>query len=253
MTPLSAGLLAFFATGGGTLLGLCIASRLPEHHLAEQTSRAVSVGMAVVGSLTALVLGLLVSNASNAFNTQSGEIETIAVNILKLDRQLRAYGALAEPIRVELAGYARAKVQELSNPGDGPSMGLETLHRLEAVSGAVLGLSPGSERERAIHARVVSLTDQIEDTRWLLAERTAAMVVPTSVLIMLIGWLALLFASFGMFAPRNATAMTFLMLSAAAIAGCIFIILALGSPGGGGFVDPSVEPIIRVVAQMQIE
>jgi hypothetical protein len=253
MTPLCAGLLTLVSTGGGTLLGLGLASRVPEQHLAEETSRAVSVGMAVIGSLTALVLGLLVNNASTAFNAQSGAIEAIALNILKLDRQLRAYGASAAPIRSTLQDYARAKAEELAHPSAGPSVGPETLRRFEIVSGGVLGLTPVSSREKMVLARATGLLDQIEDTRWVLSEHASAKVMPTSVLAMLIGWLALLFASFGLFAPRNGTAMTFLMSSAAAIAGCIFIILQLSSPGGGGFADPSAESLIRVVEQMRMD
>ena len=46
------------------LVGLAVGARLPDRHRTDESRSVVSVSMAMVGTLTALVLGLLLSNAS---------------------------------------------------------------------------------------------------------------------------------------------------------------------------------------------
>lgn len=54
-----------------------------------------------------------------------------------------------------------------------------------------------------------------------------------------IAWLAILFVSFGLFAPANGTAVAALMVSALAVAGAMFLILELDQPFGGLINIPS--------------
>jgi hypothetical protein len=49
----------------------------------------------------------------------------------------------------------------------------------------------------------------------------------------LILWLTFMFASFGLFAPRNATAVAVLFLGAVSVSGAIFLIEELNNPLGG--------------------
>ena len=66
-----AGILTFIAIALGALTGLWLARYLPEAHLSSESRTAVSVSMAVVGSLAALVMGLLISSASSSFNAKT--------------------------------------------------------------------------------------------------------------------------------------------------------------------------------------
>jgi hypothetical protein len=51
------GLVAFAAIFGGVLIGRFAARRFPGHHLSSETQSAVTVSVAVIGTLSALVLG----------------------------------------------------------------------------------------------------------------------------------------------------------------------------------------------------
>ena len=53
------------------LVGLAVGARLPDRHRTDESRSVVSVSMAMVGTLTALVLGLLLSNASISFRTRN--------------------------------------------------------------------------------------------------------------------------------------------------------------------------------------
>ncbi|MFG1348232.1 hypothetical protein [Xanthobacter autotrophicus] len=251
MSSIFASFLALVAICGGALVGLWLAPKLPEHHLSGETGSAVSVAMAVVGTLAALVLGLMVNSASASFSARTAAIETLASDIIKLNRALLRYGPETADIRDALGTYARNKADEISRvSSEADDVGITTLHELESIADAVLRLEPKTDRERSIQARATSLIENMTDARWTLVEKSR-MVMPAPFLEMLVAWLSLLFASFGLFAPRNATVIAFLLLGATAIAGCVFIILELGSPSQG-LIRPSADPIYRVIKELQI-
>jgi len=249
MSSILAGLLSLTAICGGALIGIWLAPKLPEHHLTGETGTAVSVSMAVVGTLAALVLGLMVNSASSSFSARTAAIETLATDIIKLNRTLLAYGAATVDARDHLMAYAKLKAAEIDQPAT-DDVGVDTLHRLEALNEEVLRLAPATDRERYIQNRALSLMENMVDARWTLVEKTK-MVMPAPFFVMLVAWLSLLFASFGLFAPKNATVIVFLLLGASAIAGCVFIILELGSPSQG-LIRPSAEPVYRVIRELNI-
>lgn len=251
MSSVVAGLLALAAICGGAMIGIWLAPKLPEHHLTGETGTAVSVAMAVVGTLAALVLGLMVNSASASFSARTASIEALATDIIKLNRVLIAYGPGTAETRDSLARYTREKAAELSHAtrrGDEAAVG--TLHHLEAIAEQVLRLAPDGPREEYLQKRAIALIENMVDARWSLAERSR-MVMPAPFFVMLVAWLSLLFASFGLFAPKNATVISFLLLGASAIAGCVFIILELGSPSQG-LIRPSVEPFYQVIEELKI-
>ena len=74
------------------LLGMLVSRILPQNHLTDQTKSVVTVSTGVVGTLTALVLGLLIAAASSSFNTKNEEVILIAADAIRVDRLLRRYG-----------------------------------------------------------------------------------------------------------------------------------------------------------------
>ncbi len=250
MNSIFAGLLALAAICGGMGVGVWLARRLPEQHLTGETGTAVSVAMAVVGTLAALVLGLMVNSANASFSARTSAIESLAAGVIKLNRTLLNYGPVTAPIRAELDVYVRAKARELSQPQPAGDIGLTTLHMLEDMNEKILRLPTAGPRDLHLQQRALALVEGVTDARWMLAEKTQVG-MPTPFLILLVAWLSLLFANFGLFAPKNATVFTFLLLGATAIAGCIFIILELGSPTQG-LIRPSAEPLIRVAEQLKL-
>jgi len=98
---------------GSALLGMLMARLVPEHHLSGETKSVVSVSTAVVGTLSALVLGLLISNANSSFTAKAQEVREISADVIRLDRDLRRYGPGAQDIRELLRRYTGAKLHEL--------------------------------------------------------------------------------------------------------------------------------------------
>jgi hypothetical protein len=65
---------------------------LPPEHLTEETKSLISVSTAVVATVSALVLGLLISNANSSFIRLGGQVTALSAEILRLDQVLRRYG-----------------------------------------------------------------------------------------------------------------------------------------------------------------
>src|SRR5215510_4150337 len=92
MSPLATSAIVFACIFGGALLGMVLRAALPEHHLSGESKDLVKVGMGVVGTMAALVLGLLVASAKSAYDTQQSELQQMSANVVFLDRVLAHYG-----------------------------------------------------------------------------------------------------------------------------------------------------------------
>ena len=100
------GLISFAAVFGGALIGLFVRRRLPVHHLSAETQSAVTVSVAVIGTLSALVLGLMISAANSSFSKASDEVRDSSLQVIRIDRNLRRYGPEADDARAKLREWA---------------------------------------------------------------------------------------------------------------------------------------------------
>src|SRR5262249_59256889 len=105
--PLIIGLIVFAVILAGAFAGWVLRRRLPKHHLCDETKSTVSVSMAVVATFSALVLGLLISNANTSFSALGGEVTTLSAQILRLDGLLGRYGPETGLARETLRHYAQ--------------------------------------------------------------------------------------------------------------------------------------------------
>jgi hypothetical protein len=253
LNPLIIGVVVFVVILAGAFAGWALKQRLPDHHLNDETKSLVSVSMAVVATVSALVLGLLISNANTSFSAIGGEVTALSAQILRLDQILRRYGPETGEARETLRQYAEFKTADLF-PDDRAGARLadqssyELLQRLED---SLLALKPTNSRDQWWLGQAMTLASKIGDTRWLLAQQVGQG-TPKAFVALLVFWLTLLFASFGLFAPRNLTSAVTLTLCAMAIAGAIGMILEL-EQGFGGLIHISPQPMRQAVATLQAE
>jgi hypothetical protein len=224
------GMTAFVVIFGGAVAGVAIGRRMPDHHLSVDTRDAVALSMAVVGTLSALVLGLLISTASSTFSARSDAVAALSVDIIRLDRSLARYGSNAAEARQELKTYAQTKVAELFPTRlSHQTTNNDTLRLLERTEDGILALQPANDRERWLKTQSLGFADDIADARWLLVQKDGTE-MPVAFLALLIFWLSILFGSFGIFAPRNTAPLVALFLCSIAVSGAIYMILEMGSP-----------------------
>jgi CDP-diglyceride synthetase len=233
---------------GAALAGMAVGVRLPDHHRSDASHSVVSVSMAVVGTLTALVLGLLLSIANTRFGTEQQQLISVSTDLLRIDQLLRGYGPEADQARAVLRQYAASKLADIF-PADGGPPHTEndaTANLLVETGRMVLELTPANAHQRWIQGQVVGAVDNIAQTRWQVAEESRV-TVPTALLVLLVFWLVLLFGSYGLFAPRHATTIVVLFLSAAAASGAILIIIDLEQPSRG-LIHLSSDPLQHAIA-----
>lgn len=239
MSHITIGLISFAAIFGGVLIGRFCAHRLPGHHLSNETQSAVTVSVAVIGTLSALVLGLMISAANNSFSARTDEVRELSLQLIRMERNLRRYGPEADDARARLHEWALAKTQQLFPEKGKPRPGDETtIQMLEHVQDALLMLTPKGERQKYLHTLCLTLSSTMIQARWKLEQRTGYS-IPFPFLVLLIFWLAIVFASFGLFAPANPTAMIALFLCAVAVSGGIVLIEELDNPLSGFIQIPS--------------
>jgi hypothetical protein len=219
----------------GALLGMLIGRLLPPDHVSSETKAVISVSMAVVGTASALVLGLLTSSANSSFSTRNTEVSRMSADIIRLDRLLRRYGREADASRDGLQRYTAMKFDDLFPGGTGGKPNVDnpaTLETMEDVQNAILALKPGDDRQHWLIVQALQIAAEISETRWLLVQQSGSS-IPLPFLIMLVFWLTLLFASFGLFAPRNFTTIAALFLCSLAISGGIEMVHDMDNPFEG--------------------
>ena len=95
----------------GSLIGLGLQRLLPGHHLSKETQDVVKLGAGTIATLTALVLGLLVSSAKSTFDTMNNGIVQGSAKIILLDRALARYGPETKAAREQLKRSIAASVE----------------------------------------------------------------------------------------------------------------------------------------------
>jgi hypothetical protein len=248
MSSLTISLIVFGVVFGGALVGMILRALLPEHHLSSDTRDVVKLGMGLIGTIAALVLGLLIASAKSSFDTQRNGLAQLSANVMLLDRMLAHYGPEAQECRQQLKENVTALQEQLWPQKHDHDVQLQPNVRGERLYELIQGLSPKNETQRSLQASALKTGVDVGQARFLLAAQKSS-AIPTPFLVVLVFWLALLFASFSLFARPNATVVLALMLCALSAAGAIFLILELDRPFDG-FIQLSSEPVRRALEQL---
>ncbi len=251
MSPLLMSVIVFACVLGGAFLGIFLRNTLPKRHLSEATKDVVKLGTGLIGTITGLVLGLLIASANSTFETQSSQVQQMTANIVVLDQTLAQYGPEAASVRNLMRRAVILMADRLwreNSSSSGQLAPFEASAAALSLFDELLKLSPQNERQRSLQARAITTLQEIGKTRLLLfAEAGAA--IPVPFLVVLIFWLAIIFASFSLFADNNATTVVALCIFALSASAAIFLILELGQPFTG-LMAISSEPLRNALAPL---
>jgi Protein of unknown function (DUF4239) len=192
----------------------------------------MKLGMALVGTLSALVLGLLIASAKGSYDAQSSELTLLSARVVVLDRVLAHYGPETKEARALLRGSVVRILDQVWSKRHANTSQLEAPSGGEDLLDKVQELTPKDDRQRLLQAQATSVVLSLGETRWLQYAQ-GAISVSMPLLIVLIFWLTTIFVSFGLFAPANATVLTSLLVSALSVSAAILLILELYSPYSG--------------------
>jgi len=99
MNPLLISLLVFALIFGGALVGVFVRPLLSEEHLHPDSKDIVKMATGLIGTLAALVLGLLIASAKSSFDQKTSQVKQMTATIILLDDLLAQYGPEAAPAR----------------------------------------------------------------------------------------------------------------------------------------------------------
>lgn len=243
--------LVFACVFSGALIGMYIRRVLPEEHLREDTKAVIGLSMGLIGTLSALLLAMVTSSAKETFDFEGNQLRQTAVNIMMLDRVLADYGPETADIREALRlGLERRVAMTWSVKHSEPPVLLspKAAGSPFQLLRRVRQLAPQTDLQRDLKTQALQLIGEVLRARWMLVEETTT-TIPVPFLVVVVCWLALIFASFGLFAPTNATATAALLICALSVAGSVFLILELNTPFRG-LMKVSAAPMRYALSQL---
>jgi hypothetical protein len=93
--------IVFVSIFAAAVLGMAIRKRLPETHVGSDAREVVRLSTALIATMSALVLGMLVSSAKSSYDTSKNDVAEISIEIVGIDRLLEKYGPETGEIRAE--------------------------------------------------------------------------------------------------------------------------------------------------------
>jgi hypothetical protein len=216
---------------GASMIGILVRSRLPAHHLDSESKDAIRLSTAVVGTLSALALGLLIASANTVYNNAEAELRTSVARVLLLDRVMAHYGPETADVRSRLhrlvedrlvQGWGTAAQRAGIDPYD------ET-QGIEPIQVELRNLTPVTEPRRLLQARALEVSGLLAEAHWMLIESSSEG-LPTAFLVILVFWLTWLFLTFGLQAPANLTVIGVMLVCSLSVAGAVFLVVDMAHP-----------------------
>lgn len=221
---------------------------LPEHHIKDDSRRALEFCLGIIGTMAGLVLGLLVAAATTSYNAQRSEVQDASSKVILLDRLLAHYGPTARVPRETL----RVSVQRTLSriwPQEGASqIDPRAVAGGEALLDQIENLPAADPSHAMLKGQIVSLTISIAGLRWLMFEQAGSS-ISVPLLVLLVFWFTITFIGFGVFAPSNSTVAIAFALCALAVSGAVFITLEMYSPFQG-LLQISSAPLREALANL---
>ena len=245
------GILVFACTFGAALFGILLRVRLPAEHLDGDSKDSVKLVMGLIATMSALVLGLLISSAHTAYEAQAAEIQQLGVHLYEIDRILVHFGPQATEARTRLrilvaTDIARTWPQEQVKIA--PDAPLQVRGQGEELFEKLASLSPTTNLERFGQSRALTLLSSVGETRRLLSEQAHGS-LSWFILLVLVCWLTLLFFGFGLFARFNATVLVAFIAGALSVATACLLILDMNQPYRG-WMQISSAPMREALREM---
>jgi hypothetical protein len=243
------GVVIFACLAGAALASLLIYPRFPEHHRQDDTSAVVRLSANLFVVMSSLVLGLMINSAKNTFETIDHNVHNFATQLIILDRSLRQYGPDTADARATLTAYLQRLVDATSPTQRTPAVANRLSELLLNKVGDQLAdlTPPEAKRAAALQAATQQLQKVIEQ-RWVLVGQSDG-IIPVPLILLLVAWLMLIFASFGFRAPRNATIVGTFIVSSALAAAALYLILDMDTPFTGP-IQISTAPLQRALTEL---
>jgi hypothetical protein len=240
----------FICLVAAALISFLVSDRMPERDRQDDTHTVVRLAANIFVVATSLVLGLMMTSAKNTFESVDQSVHAFATELILLDRSLKRYGPEADEVRRRLAAYVH-QAAHVTWEGPNGLPGVEDRvaeSLLEDLEASFAAMRPSDPVRIQLWRDVQANLQNVVRRRWSLVEESEG-TIPPALLVVVTSWLAVIFASFGYRAPRNAVVITTLVAAAFLIAVAFYLILDLDQPFAGA-IEVSSAPLQRAEEQI---
>ena len=227
-------LVSFASLIAGIALGMALRRRLPAHRLSQETKEVVRLGAGLLATLAAVVISLMIASAKSSYDTQDAHFRQLAAYLVETDQLLAQYGPQGAEVRKLMRQSVPAAIDRIWREKATASQDTAfTANSLaEQLRNAIDGLSPQSDAQRALKARIMQASDEIARVR-LLMYADADKPILTPFFLILIFWLTVIFASYGLSVEPGAVAAVALLVFALSVSSALFLVADLSQPFAG--------------------
>jgi len=216
-------------------------SLLPDRRLNEETKDTVKLTMGLIGTMAALLLGLLVSSAKASYDAERTQVTQMTAKIVFLNRVLNLYGPESKDTRRQLRASMEDAIERLWPKDTNKAADITpNIEAGDSVYFSIQKLAPANEIQQKLKVVAETTVAELAQLRAVLIAQAETSISPP-LLIVVVSWLFIIFASFSLLAPPNAIANISLFISSLAVAGAIFLLLELDRPFEGLIRIPSRE------------
>ena len=239
-------LIVFALLCGSAVLAFLWKSQLLGTHTETGALESMNLIISFLVTITAIVIGLLINATKTFIDTTQDHWAIFAGQLIRLDQSMCNYGAESEQLRGQLQSFTAAgivnhwrgdtiptsvsypNVRELSEV-EARYVLSDLLNRIEL---GIIRLKPSNPLQERLAADCFDQYKEFAKARWslLLAPQNS---LPTPFLRMLVAWLMMIFACFGLRAPADPLIITMIALSAATLSSMMFAIMDIVDPYEG--------------------
>jgi hypothetical protein len=211
----------------------------------EDTKTTVRLVANLFVVMTSLVLGLMMNSAKNTLETDNRNVHALGTDLILLDRTMRALGPQADEARRRLVEYVQTSLHEDSILEEDP----QAEASLDAVGASLRAMQLSGDQQVSLWNDARLLYRQVVQQRWVVVDQSGG-TIPRPLIVMLIIWLMVIFASFGYQAPRNRVVTSAFIMAALLVSAALYLILDMDAPISG-LAKTSNVPFERALAQLQ--
>ena len=217
----------------GALTGIALRRVVPEEHLGPDAKDVIRLATGIIGTMAALVLGMLVSSAKSSYDTRRNEVAELASSVLSLDKLLAQYGPEAQGCRDELRRLVLVDIDRIWPREASRRPELKPIENVTGLYNLLQLLTPKNAAQAAAKAEAISEAEGLRraNLRMLIEAAETSMSIP--LIVVVTAWLAAMFVGLGVFAPPNATVILALVICALSVSGALFVTMEMYTPFSG--------------------
>jgi Protein of unknown function (DUF4239) len=227
-------LVSFASLIAGIALGMAVRARLPGHRLSQETKEVVRLGAGLLATLAAVVISLMIASAKSSYDTQDAHFRQLAAYLVETDQLLAQYGPQGAEVRKLMRQSVPAAIDRIWREKAAASQDTAfTANSLaEQLRTAIDALAPQNDAQHALKLRIMQATDELARVR-LLMYADADKPILTPFFLILIFWLTVIFASYGLSVEPGAVAAVALLVFALSVSSALFLVADLSQPFAG--------------------